>query len=938
MPLAGPKAKDISMTTIVQVGEDVRANVSTAYGAESPRVARFVDGSTLVAWSSTGRDGSGKGVYFQVFDASGQRVFSDDRLGNVGETAGDQILRDVTVLSDGGWLITYSIGTQLRLCRFDGNGTAKGIIPVDVAANRVIQDAKCVAMHGGGWVVAWNALDGLYGQGDIYWQKFAYDGTRVFFRDQIANVVTDGHQGEIDLTALGNSGWAITWTSLDQAGSGSGHDVYQQRYDSSGNPASSSDIQVNHDTDRSQFDPKVARLQDGGYVVTWSSFGTDGSIDVYQQRYAVNGVSAWDTDRRVNLATTGSQSQATVTGMEDGGWIVTWQSSQSGHEGTYQQRYDATGNALYTSDLRIGPLGSTALVESTGFGSWVVIRESGGSIIQRHYMTGTALTTATEIATGTSGMDTFQVQDGGLSAGDSIEGGGGLDTLVLLGGTFDLTKPAVLTSIEAVTGSEAADIVIADALRLIGFLSFDGKGGTDELRLEAGAYDLRGKAFIAWETISLGGDGALTFDNKDAALLSHAMTGSTASITLVGAAFTEAERALLTSRGFSTIRDSHNEEPPNTAPGLEAPVSVTKVSDTGLAQPFAHVSITDTDGDTLTVTITPDGITKGLLKAPAGVTASFDPTTGALTLTGTPEALTAALRAVSFNPTDRPTAIAGSVEATTFTISAMDGNSDPFTATGITVEATAVNRAPSDIGLIGSSIEELSATGTVIGTFSTQDTNAGETFSYSLTNTAGGRFALAGNKLVVANGFGLDFEQTASHRITVKSTDRMGASIEKSFIVNVTDKAVEIVTAPDTGVKLVGGKGKDVLTGGRGSDILAGGLGNDILKGNAGKDTFVFDTKPNRKSNVDKILDFNVRDDTIHLDNAIFKTLGKAGKLKAAYFTIGEKAKDGNDYLIYSKTKGTLSYDADASGKAAAILIATLPKKLKMTAADFFVI
>ena len=117
-----------------------------------------------------------------------------------------------------------------------------------------------------------------------------------------------------------------------------------------------------------------------------------------------------------------------------------------------------------------------------------------------------------------------------------------------------------------------------------------------------------------------------------------------------------------------------------------------------------------------------------------------------------------------------------------------------------------------------------------------------------------------------------------------------------------------------------GGVGKDKLGGGLGNDILWGGLGNDTLTGNAGKDIFVFGTKLNKKTNKDKIVDFKVKDDTIWLDNAIFKKLGKKGseltpaKLNKAFFTIGDKAKDANDYLVYNKTKGVLYYDIDGSG------------------------
>ena len=44
--------------------------------------------------------------------------------------------------------------------------------------------------------------------------------------------------------------------------------------------------------------------------------------------------------------------------------------------------------------------------------------------------------------------------------------------------------------------------------------------------------------------------------------------------------------------------------------------------------------------------------------------------------------------------------------------------------------------------------------------------------------------------------------------------------------------------------------------------MLSGGLGNDKLAGGAGKDVFVFDTKPNKTTNVDHIVDFMPRSTT----------------------------------------------------------------------------
>jgi Ca2+-binding RTX toxin-like protein len=96
---------------------------------------------------------------------------------------------------------------------------------------------------------------------------------------------------------------------------------------------------------------------------------------------------------------------------------------------------------------------------------------------------------------------------------------------------------------------------------------------------------------------------------------------------------------------------------------------------------------------------------------------------------------------------------------------------------------------------------------------------------------------------------------------------------------------------------------------------------------------------------LDRIADFNVKYDTIWLDNAIFTKLGKSGsitkpvKINKSYFTIGTKAKDKDDYIIYDNKKGVLYYDQDGSGtKYKHVEIATLSKNLKMTYLDFYMI
>ncbi|MGO4526205.1 hypothetical protein AB4097_15220 [Microvirga sp. 2MCAF35] len=146
-----------------------------------------------------------------------------------------------------------------------------------------------------------------------------------------------------------------------------------------------------------------------------------------------------------------------------------------------------------------------------------------------------------------------------------------------------------------------------------------------------------------------------------------------------------------------------------------------------------------------------------------------------------------------------------------------------------------------------------------------------------------------------------------------------------------------------------GTKGKDQFVGGWGDDKFYGGYGNDKLTGGAGADVFVFNAKlgtakTDRKVNFDTITDFKPGEDKIWLDNAIFKKLGKAGTettpaaLNKKFFKLGKQAGDKNDYVVYDKKTGILSYDADGSGAKEAIEIAKLAKNLKLSHLDFGIV
>ncbi|MBS0170648.1 MAG: cadherin domain-containing protein, partial [Nitrospira sp.] len=99
------------------------------------------------------------------------------------------------------------------------------------------------------------------------------------------------------------------------------------------------------------------------------------------------------------------------------------------------------------------------------------------------------------------------------------------------------------------------------------------------------------------------------------------------------------------------------------------------------------------------------------------------------------------------------------------------------------------NDAPTDLNLSANTVAENAANGTVVGTITGVDVDAGDTKAYSLTDNAGGRFAInsATGVITVANSTLLNYEAATSHSVTVRITDRAGATYSETFTINVTN-------------------------------------------------------------------------------------------------------------------------------------------------------
>ena len=132
----------------------------------------------------------------------------------------------------------------------------------------------------------------------------------------------------------------------------------------------------------------------------------------------------------------------------------------------------------------------------------------------------------------------------------------------------------------------------------------------------------------------------------------------------------------------------------------------------------------------------------------------------------------------TYDITVRATSSDTSTTTRTFTITI--GDVDEFDVT-----------APADSNGAANAVDENAANGSAVGiTASASDADATtNTISYSLTDNAGGRFAIHSSTgvVTVANGSLLDREAAATHNITVRATSADGSTADSTFTIDLND-------------------------------------------------------------------------------------------------------------------------------------------------------
>ncbi|MET4203036.1 hypothetical protein [Bradyrhizobium sp. LA6.12] len=193
------------------------------------------------------------------------------------------------------------------------------------------QEAPTVTgLANGGFVVTWDDASGTLGDASgtsIKAQVYAADGSKVGSEFRVNTETADGQLAPV-ITGLSNGGFVVTWFDNSQTlGDSEGTSIKAQVFSADGTPVGSETL-VNSSTSYSQFAPTVTGLSNGGFAVTWTDDSGEGGDDdgtsIKAQLFAADG-SKVGPEFLVNTETGGSQDNATITGLANGGLVVTWE-------------------------------------------------------------------------------------------------------------------------------------------------------------------------------------------------------------------------------------------------------------------------------------------------------------------------------------------------------------------------------------------------------------------------------------------------------------------------------------------------------------------------------------------------------------------------------------------------------------------------------------
>jgi Ca2+-binding RTX toxin-like protein len=797
-------------------------NTTTAGQQRGPSVAALFDPTTglpdgrfVITWQSQEGTTTSHNIFGRMYDADGVAIGPEFSINTT--TSGDERSPVVAALPDGGFVVTWDSirgpgqGVDIFARVFDANGdpvvvgVSSNDFQVSTTGTALVPFSDQVGpniatLADGRFVVTWSSRMSSGGV-DIYGRMYNADGTPAVVSGSISDfpisTLTANDQSQSSLTALAGGGFFVVWASFES--STSSYDIRAREYNADGTPADAESVLSA--TAHNQGAPRITTLADGGFVMTWHR--TDpltSDLDVVGQVFNADATAAGG-DFVVHTTTAGSQFQPDIAALPDGRFAVVWASNEGPSSFDIRGRiFNADGTAAG------GDFVINTMTANDQLGPKIAALPDGRLVVTWFHVDG-AYTDADSTTNQDIRVRILEaVPEVPIGVGD-IGSAGENETKL-----FDVLANDASIIIDQIdsyaidSGNTMVDSITPAAL--------------------AGAF---GVFTLTDPTNSFGRD-LLRF--TPGTLFDPLAAGDTAEITVN---YTKQDGLGLGVPATFTLTVVGVNDLPVASPDTSS------AGENGIVSFDVLANDTDVDfGDTLTlasfgtVTVTSDN----------GAVNDID-ASAAFSIVG---------NELHFSPGTLFDAL-GALETATVTVeyTMKDGLGEPRSSTlTLTVHGTNDTvTAPVDADTAtGDSVAENATNGTAVGiTASAADVDAtGNAVTYSLTDDAGGRFAIdaASGIVSVSNATLLDFETATLHTIIVEAASTDGSFATAIFTVAVTDVA-EITNGNSGGtVAGTGGNdvidaagGNDVVSAGSGDDTVLAGTGNDVVNAGSGNDTVI---------------------------------------------------------------------------------------------------
>jgi hypothetical protein len=318
-------------------------NNFTAYTQAAPVAAGLNGGGFAVAWQSFNQAPDPGcivecwDIYARTYSNSAMSMQAKEFLVNTNYTHLDQSQPAIAGLNNGGFVVswqskingTYHVYAQLYNStavplgdQFMVNTYYNGYVNGYYYDGYQVQPA-IASLNSGDFVIAWQS----YGQAclnlnSIYARLFDISGSPLSDDIQVDDIGSGCLYEDINvaIASLQDGGFVIIWQGQDV-----NYDIFGRQYNASGSPQGPG-FQVNNYASSEQLYPSVAGLNNGGFVVTWNSYNKTGNgfFEIYAREYNPSN-NALAGECLISTNTVGNQMYPVVTSLSNGNIVIAWQ-------------------------------------------------------------------------------------------------------------------------------------------------------------------------------------------------------------------------------------------------------------------------------------------------------------------------------------------------------------------------------------------------------------------------------------------------------------------------------------------------------------------------------------------------------------------------------------------------------------------------------------